>query len=170
DSYRQLYGGIDSDTVINRIESPNGLMVAVQNRMASEMACKVLSRDFFKPAAQRLVFPLVEMTTTSEASIRANMSHLFWTFYGEDVSTNSAEATEMYELFNTIRLEGLQSIVMDGSWSNLRLNSPCRLRSNPDTGDALSADNYIELDKEYLLRSWQAVLTVMLADYQFLYE
>jgi len=170
DSLRQLYGGIDSDTVINRIEDPNGLMVAVQNRMASEMACKVVSRDFFKPTAARLVFRHVTSASTNEAAIRNNLRYLFWSFYGQELSNDNTEITAMLQLFNTVREEGLQSIVIDNSWENNRLSSPCRLRNNPETGDPLSSENYIELDEEYILRSWQAVLTVMLADYQFLYE
>ena len=170
DSYRQLYGGIDSDSVINRIEDPNGLMVAVQSRMASEMSCKVVSRDFFKPEPSRLLFPHVSRETTDEAAIRHNIQHLFWNFYGEDLSTDSTEITEMYQLFTAVRSTGLQSIAMDDSWSNKRLSSYCRLRNDPETGDRLDSENYIELDEEYVLRSWQAVLNVMLADYQFLYE
>jgi len=156
--------------VINRIEEPNGLMVAVQSRMSSEMSCKVVSRDFFKPVPNRLLFPHVSRETTDEAAIRHNIQHLFWNFYGEDLSTDSTEITEMYQLFTTVRSTGLQSIAMDDSWSNKRLSPYCRLRNDPETGEKLDPENYIELDDEYVLRSWQAVLNVMLADYQFLYE
>ncbi|MBV1872455.1 MAG: DUF1588 domain-containing protein [Gammaproteobacteria bacterium] len=170
DSYRQLYGGIDSNNVINRIEAPNGLMIAVQDRMAAEMACKVVARDFFKPASNRLLFPYVSIDTTDEAAVRSNIQHLFWNFYGEDFATSGTEINEIYQLFTAVRSMGLQSIVVDDSWENNRLSWNCQLRNDPETGESLDSNDRIELDEDYVLRSWQAVLNVMLSDYQFLYE
>ncbi|MEL6182913.1 MAG: DUF1588 domain-containing protein, partial [Myxococcota bacterium] len=46
DWYQVLYGGIDSDDVIERITEPNGIMAAIQLRMANEMTCRFVPRDF----------------------------------------------------------------------------------------------------------------------------
>src|SRR5690606_26455347 len=57
DQYRIFYGGIDSDTIIERMTVPNGIMTSVADRMANEVACWNTARDFTKPAAIRNLFP-----------------------------------------------------------------------------------------------------------------
>src|SRR5262249_19537002 len=51
--YNILYGGIDSESTITRLTSPNGIISSVAARMANEMACRVTGFDFTKPKASR---------------------------------------------------------------------------------------------------------------------
>ena len=44
--YRIFFGGIDSDNVTKRITDPNGFMVSVADRMANDLACTSVARDF----------------------------------------------------------------------------------------------------------------------------
>ena len=172
DSYRQLYGGIDSNNIVKRITDPNGLIVAVQNRMAAEMACKVVSRDFFKPQAQRFLFPYISLEALPSEShaVKENIRHLHWVFFGEQLSLDSVEVSEVHSLFNSVMNDGLSLIDTDNTWTNQRLRWPCLLRNHPETGDVLAEEDRIEVDTSYSLRAWQSVLNYMLSDYKFLYE
>src|SRR5205814_3443158 len=58
--YNLLYGGIDNDTVTARLTQPNGIMVNVAARMASEIACLGTAWDFTKARDGRILFPYVD--------------------------------------------------------------------------------------------------------------
>jgi hypothetical protein len=57
DDFKLLYGGIDSDNVPFRLQTPNGISASVAWRMANEMACTAVPWDFWKPKAQRRPLP-----------------------------------------------------------------------------------------------------------------
>src|SRR5262249_48183746 len=68
DDDKLLYGGIDSDNVIARLTNPNGVISSVAFRMANEVACSVTAYDFTKPAAQRTLFPGIELDKVPESA------------------------------------------------------------------------------------------------------
>jgi len=64
--YNILYGGIDSENVIKRLTVPNAIIGNVGQRMANEVSCSAVAWDLLKPAAQRLLFPYIEVSQVPE--------------------------------------------------------------------------------------------------------
>ena len=149
-SYRLLYGGINSEEVIERAKEPNGLIAAVQERVAYQSACMAVPIDFDKSQASRLLFPDVEITTSDEATIRQNLQHLHKRVLGEDLAANDAKIDISYQLFIDVR----------SSTSGTGIPNSC------DNG----IGNAVKTDSNRTVRPWIAVLAYMLADYRFLFE
>jgi mono/diheme cytochrome c family protein len=176
----QLYGGIDSDQVTKRITQPNGLMVAVQQRMATELSCNVIARDFFKPRDSRLLFPQVARSTMPQDedgidvpsnidAIKTNIQHLHWHLLGEQLDLNHEEINTSYQLFYDVWSQG--NVLLDEDYDKHRsLPSNCRLYYDPETEERLSSRKEISQDTQYTLRAWMAVLSYLIADYRFVYE
>jgi hypothetical protein len=170
-TYDILYGGIDSDAVTQRLEEPNGVMSAVMLRMANEVSCQATAWDFLQPLDRRLLFPKVDVTDTPATApdkIRANIRYLHEHILGETLADGSAELERTYGLFNDTWLEGTAKIAA----KTLTNNPPwsCRGRWDRLTGLELPEGQRLEDDKNYVIRSWMAVITYLLADYRFLYE
>lgn len=174
--YRLLYGGIDSDDVIRRMTDPNGIMAGIQLRMANEVACTVTARDFTQTPQKRRLFPMVEFDTApldeagfpdleAEAKIRKNIAHLHYHILGERLETTDEEVTRTFNLF----LETLQEGRLKLNSEELDASLLCRATTNFD-GVELPEEERITRDESYTIRSWQAVVTYLLADYKFLYE
>ncbi|RMF16807.1 MAG: hypothetical protein D6758_07295, partial [Gammaproteobacteria bacterium] len=182
EGYNALYGGMNSDETTTRLRHPNGLMAAVQKRMASEMACYALGRDLLKPAAERLLFPRVEKDTVlydedgnfiqaNATRVRQNIEHLVWHLWGEKPDAYPQDVDAIYDLFTRVVDTGRAAIEADPrNWSLYYLDSDCRVTRDPVTNEALPDDQKIERDDGVVLRAWQAVLVYMLADFKFLYE
>lgn len=177
--FRILYGGIDSENVTVRLAEPNGVMAGVMTRMANEVACSGTSWDFSKPAADRLLFPLVTLEQVPETSagdpvpaavdaIKQNLVHLHAYLLGETLSPGDPEIERSYRLFYDTWKEGQQKLASgeldDGiTWD-------CRARTDRATGEDLPAERQINDDPSYALRSWMAVTSYLLSDFSFLYE
>lgn len=74
--YRILYGGIDSDTIIDRVTDLNGLMVRIQERMANEMSCRSVAYDFAQyDTSLRKLFPYVGYSTYTVTQGSLNRIH-----------------------------------------------------------------------------------------------
>jgi hypothetical protein len=169
--YRILYGGIDSDIVVDRLMSPNGIMAAVQARLANEVACAATAWDFLQPQAKRFLFPKVLLTDTPDtgaAAIRQNIQYLHAQLLGEDLKPDDPELGRTYQLFVDTLAEGtlkLKSKEVSGS-----LTWACQGRRNPITGVDLPDAERLNDDKAYVVRAWMAVVTYLLSDYRFFYE
>ena len=168
--YNQIYGGIDSFTVTERLTEPNGLMVYVQERMANELACFAVPNDFLYPAQERLLFPRVEVTTQPNNSvsnnlIRENIQYLHAHLLGENLDVNDAEIGVTFDLFNAIQSSGKNAI---GLTETSTLPPLCRRSKDMYTGASL--DTPLVDDPDYVIRAWMAVVAYLLADYSFLYE
>ena len=175
--YKILYGGIDSDTVVDRLSQPNGIMANVALRMANEVSCRATAFDFTRPDAERLLFSGVSLLDVPEsetgAEVPAQVQRIQQTIvslYAQvlDEKPDADELTRAYGLFYDTWKEGIAGI-KDGSLQK-GLPSACRARENPLTGDALADDVKIENDERYTVRAWMAVMTYLLSDYGFLYE
>lgn len=167
--YYGLYGGIDSDTVVQRAESMNTLMYATAERMSQEMVCQRVVQEFEKSRAQRTLFTLVDMTDTPASApekIQAQVNLLIERLWGDPQTDLAAEQAAAYNLFNEV-------------WTDRVANVPSDWLYNNDTTDdandefcLLDWDNDAALkqDPNHTLRSWMALLTYMLSDFRVLYE
>lgn len=165
------YGGIDSDSVITRLTTPNGLLFAVQQRMANEVACSATAFDFTKAKDQRTLFPLVDVDETPESAghavsgsvddIKDNIVYLFGQLLGQKVSRGDLEVERAYQLY----LDTYHEVSESGDQG-----LPCQGRNDPKTGAQVPDAQAIMGDPNFTIRPWQAVITYLLSDYSFLYE
>ncbi len=179
DEYRIFFGGIDSDTIIERMTVPNGIMTSVSSRMANEVACWNTARDFTKPAASRNLLPYVEpgfepedengfeIPASSEA-IRANIQYLHWQLLGERIELDAPEVDQSYALFLEVWRDGKRGMGLGEYTPNLP--GDCQATVDFWSDQPLSDAERITQDPNYTIRAWMAVMTYMLSDYRFLHE
>ena len=168
--YNQIYGGIDSFAITQRLTEPNGLMASVQERMANELACYAVPNDFIADSEDRLLFPFVEMSTQagddeSEDSIKSNIQHLHAHLLGEQLDIDDAEITTTYALFTAVLGAGQAAI---GTTESTSLPLHCQRSLDLETGSSL--DTALLEDPDYIVRAWMAVAAYLMSDYRFVYE
>ncbi len=179
--YRIFYGGIDSDSIIERIDEPNGLMWNIAFRMSQEMACWTTARDFAKDPSDRMLFPFVETSFVPEDengfavpvvndSIRANIQYLYKHVLGEQVALNSEEVDRAYNLFVSVWEDGKTGVASEAEGYPVDLPGECRAENDWWTGEPLPEARRIREDGNYTVRAWMAVMTYLLSDYKFLHE
>ncbi len=173
-----FYGGINSNTVTTRITAPNGVMSNIAKRMATEMSCKAVPRDFtIEESANRRLFPLVERSYVPEdengfeipaavEAIKANIKHLHQHILGETADRTEVEAT--YALFLESWREG--KTMVEAEEISGALHYACRAQSDPVTGEDLPQERQVRYDTDYTVRAWMAVVSYLMGDYAFLYE
>lgn len=170
DYYQQIYGGIDSFVVTERLTEPNGLMVAVQERMANELACYAVPNDFLSPASERLLLPFVETTTqpvgtANQNAIMNNVQHLHSHLLAENLELGDPELTFTYDLFTSALSAGQAAI---GVTESDELQPSCRRTRDLNTGENLAIS--ITDDPDYVMRAWMTVVAYLMSDYRFVYE
>jgi hypothetical protein len=175
DGMKTLYGGTDQtfNGVKARQRLPSTLTAAIVERMALEVACEASARDFDKPAAQRLLFPLVEKTLLPSGDINApqqapiveNIRYLHRWLLGERLAANDPEIVATYELLVRARTDGLADI--NGGRATASLGRPCASDMDLATGNLVSGTTQ---DATYSIRAWQTVIAYMLMDYTFIFE
>lgn len=184
-TFHQIYGGIDSDSVTTRLRSPNGLMGAMQIRLANELACYAVPRDLWMPEGQRRLFLFVNIEDSpyneagilddaTLALIRQNIQYLHAYLLGEFLTLDSPELDISQQLFmNTIN-RGRQIILNSGGeWSAVRLPDLCDVTRDFAGTDLRKVDGQdlsLTLDRQYVIRAWMAVAAYLLADYKFFYN
>ncbi len=177
--YRLLYGGIDSDTVTARLTVPNGMMSSIMWRMSTEVACRSAAADFARDTDDRFLFvdvdtdvvPEDELGEPIEANverINENLVYLYDRMFGERLEVGSAEYERVFDLFLKTWREGRAKLAADSV--NRDLPWECQYRRAPGASEDLPEDQRLSRDDNYVIRSWMAVLTYMLADYRFLYD
>lgn len=172
--YQQIYGGIDSFVITDRLSDPNGLMVFVQERMANEMACYAVPNDFLAPKSQRRLFPGVDVTTQLTSAqdrdaVKATIQHLHAYLLGETLALSDPEITATYQLFEAVLVEGKKRV---GVSELSTLPTLCQRNNDLLTGASLNSggvDGRLRNDPQYVIRAWMAVVAYLLADYRFLY-
>lgn len=187
---RVLFGGIDSDGVTSRMTDANGIMVAMQKRLASEQSCKAVAYDFLRELSasknERQLFPFVNTTTTPESAsdidaIKKNIQYLHWLLLGEDLGINHAEITATYDVFYQFWQQGNALLAdrnsknTDGSYKydprpSTYLYWNCRARWDLVTGVELPPEQRLEEDANYVIRAWTGVLAYLMSDYRFIFE
>lgn len=180
-TFHQIYGGIDSDGVTTRLRSPNGLMGAMQLRMANELACYAVSHDFWLPVQQRRLFPYINADTSPYneagyldadvvAQIQQNIQYLHNYLLGENLPPGSPELDVTEKLFMDTLNRGRQMILNNpGEWQVVRLHGSCDVTRDLQ-GEELPEEQRLQKDGQYLVRSWMAVLAYLLSDYRFVYN
>jgi hypothetical protein len=184
DQYRLLYGGIDSNDVIKRVTSPNGIMANIGERMANEMSCLAVPRDLWKPQAERTLFPNIETSFEPEdkngfpvepavVAIKQNIQYLHKHILGETLPDGHPEIDRTYQLFLETYREGVKGMsdasAPEGKYPT-QLPYACRVDNDYWTRMDLPDEDRLRDDPNYVIRSWMTVVTYMLSDYQFLYE
>jgi mono/diheme cytochrome c family protein len=163
--YQQLYGGIDSLSVTERLTDPNGLMTKVQERMANELACYTVPNDFLAARESRRLFPYVEATTLANAgnaaAIRRNLQHLHRYLLGEELALDSAELDYSYQLFSAVLQDGRAKLA--ARVDSTALPYRCRRTKDLVTGEPLSGGGLTN-DPNYTLRAWMAVVAYLVSD------
>lgn len=177
---RIMLGGMDSDSVTERIREPSGLMIAIQQRLATEMACRATALDFTRD--KPLLFTEAQLgdsgqDTASRQRIINTLKHLHWHILGERLTDDSEEIQASLSLYQQIQSNG-QSLLANAEQYDPKPSSwlqwECRGRWqwHPDgrRGEELAEAQRIEKDDSYSLHAWQGVLTYLLSDYRFIYE
>lgn len=184
DAYRLLYGGIDSEEVIQRITEPNGVMANIADRMANEMACIAVPRDFSLPAEERLLFPFVETTfeprdandfevVPAVDAIKRNIQYLHKRVLGERLELDDPEIERTYKLFLGTWEEGKAGMKKaEGEEGRLSTSLPgaCQVQNDYWTREALPDDQKLTKDPNYTVRAWMSVMTYLLSDFRFLHQ
>lgn len=184
-TYHQIYGGIDSDSVTTRLKSPNGLMGSMQIRMANELACYAVSRDFWTPSEQRRLFLFVDQDTipydeignldeSIMMQIRQNIQYLHTYLLREPLAMDSEEFKATEQLFMNTLNRGRQLILNSGgARSDVNLPDYCDVTRDFDGNDLRDIngeDLRLLQDRQYVIRAWMAVIAYLLSDYKFLYS
>jgi hypothetical protein len=167
--YHLMYGGIDSEAVIERFGELNGVMANIADRMSNEVACLVTSQDFAKPASARLLFPYVEVDDLPGAgddAIRDNIVFLHEQLLGETLAPDDPEIERTVALFHDVIADG-QSGIAAAEYA-ATLIAPCRAVNDATTGEPFAVP--VVDDPDYTVRAWMAVVSAMLGDFGFLYE
>lgn len=160
--FKILYGGIDSKQVTERLTDPSGAMGAIQRIMANDIACKNVAADFSLPQEDRRLFPGIQpnvvpdATSESDQQIRSAIVHLHRLLLGRFDTTEDPEVQRTYDLF--------AGIVKDA-------NSREEIEPRESYScQALADKTPRDLDSNYTIRAWRAVVTYLLRQHEFLYE
>jgi hypothetical protein len=186
---RIMFGGIDSDSVITRITEPSGLMIAMQERMAVEMACRATAYDFTKERTpttnNRRLFKFVspdiqpfdndgfELASNIEA-IKKNIQYLHSVLLSETLALSDPEIEATYQVFLSSIQLGKAMLTNPDDYQptpSTSLSWTCRGRWDRENNDQdLDAELRVERDENYVIRSWMSVMTYLLSDYRYIYE
>lgn len=173
--YRLLFGGIDSEQVTVRLDVPNGIMSSIAERLSHELACVAVPWEFARDPETKLLLKGVSITDTATTlqgdeipaardRIRATLARLHEHLLGVAVSPTSPEVDAIFDLFNTIQIEGRLNVKEGREVAALQ----CRGRTNPDTREDDPTANRVENDPDYTVRAWMAVVSYLTSDYRFL--
>ena len=172
-NYFILYGGMDSNSVVKHLKTPNGTVAAVSNRMANELSCGLTAWDFTKEAAGRRFFPRVERTVVPESAgntvpasvslIKENIAYLHHLILGEQLAPEDPEVDRTYKVF-------LETWHEMQATEDTQLPWWCRGRWDPSTGNDLPEAIHINEDPDGTIRAWQAVMAYLMMDYKFIFE
>jgi len=173
-TFNVMYGGIDSDTVINRTRQVNPLMISVVKRMVSEISCEAVYQDFIletdresyddpmvlRPASQRILFVGYAGETPEDVTaIKQLLAKLHRDLWNEQVDVGSAEVQHSFDLFEEF-------------W-NYEQDSAETLRcvSNPRSNRVVvPVENNVPVLPPESLRVWRDMLAYFILDYKFLHE
>ena len=175
--YRLLYGGIDSDGVVERLNDPNGIIANIAMRVATQVTCRAIPQDFSLPPDQRRMVPLVEPTHVPETAegfavaeaeqlIRDNLVYLFEVMLDEHHGPNDPEIEAAYQLWYDVWIDGRNAVAAGEVDDDLFWEC----RANDFAGDNLPSDMQVNWDGDYTMRAWMAIVNYLMTDYRFLYE
>ena len=135
-------------------------MGAIQRIMANDVACQHVTQDFFLPAANRSLFPGIEIDVVpgrkpeDDLRIRKAIVHLHDYLLDKQQTTNDPDVDRTFKLFDTVLAEAAQRKGLD----------------KRDTYHCGRVNGQRVDDRHYTLRAWRAVVTYLLRRQEFLYE
>jgi hypothetical protein len=146
------YGDFNGNDRMVRAKAHTMLQSVSIDRLTSVRSCTFARADFDKPAADRLLFPLVALTdlpdtTAGRDAITANIRHLHKVLWKEDVPADDPEVQRTLRLFTDV-------------WGD-RATVPAR---------PVSCTYNNNHDRNYTGRTWAAILAYMVGDPKFLFE
>ena len=98
--FRLLYGGIDSDGVTERARDITPVMAGVAKRHAMQIACAVVTRDFYlRTGSEQRLLAGIDKHTTDPGAIRGKLVDLHDTLLGVEATLHSPDVERAYELF-----------------------------------------------------------------------
>ncbi len=165
DEYLILYGGINSNDVNERAYDASGTSANIAKRMANEVACASVARDFAKPASDRLLFTDADATGGPDQQVRRNIQHLHWHLLGEQLDLDDPEIDRSYDLFVDVYDEGQRGLLAEEYGIGL---GACAATTDIWTGEDLETP--LTEDADFTIRAWIAVTSYMLTDWKFLHE
>jgi hypothetical protein len=158
-------------------------MANIAERMSNEMACRVVPREFWKSAEERVLFPHVELTFEPEdkngfevkpavAAIKKNIQYLHERILGEKLPEGHPEIERTYQLFLETYREGIKGMSDPAQEAKYpeSLDWACQVQNDFWTRVELPEEDKLTQDPNYVIRSWMTVTSYLLSDYQFLYE
>ena len=186
DDYRLLYGGIDSDGVIERSRESTSVMAGVARRHAVEVSCLAVLRELYLvPEVQRQLFAGIDLSERDADAVKDKLVELHDTLLGVQVTPDSADVEAAYRLFVQVMegarasghgwfawwdcpfsdesffegiLDGVLVLAESGRWHEF---------------DWERVDGFMEdidfSDPQATGRAWKAVLTYLLMDPRYLY-
>ena len=155
-----LYGGINSQSVTERLTEPSGAMGAIQRIMANDVSCLHVTPDFFLKPSKRRLFPEIEKDVVPGASpegdlkIREAIVHLREYLLDRRESVDHPEIDRTFRLFAAVISEAKKRKGID----------------KRDTYHCGRVEGKRVDDQHYTLRGWRAVVTYLLRQPEFLYE
>ncbi len=190
DRYRIVYGGIDSVTVVSRLDSPTPIMISVAERMANEVACRTVAWEFTKPKEKRFLLRLVDRAQTpgddaADAKIRDNIVELLDRGWGIRYAATDPEVDAVFDLFVQTREEldlkhdfGHLPFRCLGLWNRSEsVTLPCGKPGDKDYvkecyayDKELPVEQRISSDGTFTIGAWMAVVSYVFSDVRFLYE
>jgi len=155
-----LYGGINSQSVTERLTEPSGAMGAIQRIMANDVACLHVTPDFSLEPSKRRLFPNIEknvvpgINPTDDLKIYKSIVHLRKYLLDRHETTDHPEVKRTFKLFSEVIAEAMKRKGID----------------KRDTYHCGRVEGKRIDDSHYTLRGWRAVVTYLLRQQEFLYE
>jgi len=155
-----LYGGINSQTVTERLTEPSGAMGAIQRIMANDVSCQHVTPDFARVSSKRLLFPQIEkdvvpgLNPANDLKIRKAIVHLRSHLLDRHEPIDHPEVERTFKLFSAVVTEA-------------------KKRKDIDKRESYFCgriDGKRVQDPHYTMRGWRAVVTYLLRQPEFLYE
>jgi Protein of unknown function (DUF1588) len=157
EDWRILLGGIDSDDVTKRSDTTTPVMLATNQMMGAQTACRVAAYEFTKAPDKRMLFAGVETNTVpfapranaqlaltqvpeAEGKIRATIKALHFRLLGEELEADSAEVTRTYNLFVEVWKDLENADVTKAKGGSKNLPGPCHANTNYDAEPVVTKD------------------------------
>ncbi len=155
-----LYGGINSQSVTERLSEPSGAMGAIQRIMANDVSCLHVTPDFALEPAKRRLFPQIEKdivpgeNPANDLKIRKTIAGLRSHLLDCHEAIDHPEVDRTFKLFAAVVAEAGNRKGID----------------KRDSYHCGRIDGKRVEDPHYTLRGWRAVVTYLLRQPEFLYE
>jgi len=155
-----LYGGINSQSVTERLSEPSGAMGAIQRIMSNDVSCLHVTPDFALKPSERLLFPKIEKdvvpgsSPANDLKIRKAIVHLRGHLLDRRDPIDHPEVERTFKLFSAVVEEAAKRKGID----------------KRETYHCGRIDGKLVADPHYTLRAWRVVMTYLLRQPEFLYE